>query len=64
MERFCELFEVFFKLLVLGGVAVICLLVLGTFESVRCDWGDVKTVIIVVFFQLGRRKGVGSAGTD
>ena len=64
MERFCELFEVLFKLLVLGGVAVICLLVLGTFESVRCDWGDVKTVIIVVFFQLRMRKRVGSAGTD
>lgn len=64
MKRFCELFKVLFELLVLCGIAVICLLVLGTFESVRCDWGDVKTVIIVVFFQLWRRKGVGSAGTD
>lgn len=64
MQRFCKLFEVFFELLVLSRVAETCLLVLCAFESVRCYWKDVKTVIRVVFFQFARRKGVGSGGAD
>jgi hypothetical protein len=56
VERFCKLFEVLLELLVFSRVAVVCLLVLGAFESVGCYWKDIKTVIRVIFFKFGRSK--------